>query len=64
MNAEQLSEAIRSLAEGDEMVHKQWTICKLGPWCWKAHLTGQCRDNTAEFMDSGRECHEWALDNA
>lgn len=64
MTAAELSNAIRSLAEGDEIEHGKWTICKLGPSCWKAHLTGKCRDNTAEFLDSGRECHEWALDNA
>ena len=62
--AKQLSEAIRSLAEGEEMEYKRWTIAKLGPNCWKAHLTGKCRDNTGEFMDSGRECHEWALEHA
>lgn len=61
--AAELSIAIRSLHEGDEIEHKQWTIAKLGRGCWKAHLTGKCRDNTGEFMDGGAEAHEWALEN-
>lgn len=58
-----LAVRILRLPEGHEITHNEWTVCKLGPSCWKAHVTGTHPDATGEFLDDPREVREWAADH-